>query len=238
MARFPVPATWANPEDCFLAHRREWCLADGMMIVAIILLVCGFVVGMLWLERGRQRAAAESLAAVAGRLNLELRIVQHAFGLQEASVEGHHQGKEVRFWAFTTGSGKSQRRWVAVGARPRQAVGFSFRIEPQGFGTKLAEFFGAREIQVGEPRFDAAWFVRTNAPGVFGAALVPEIREKMMRAREGGATGSYELKDEWVMYAEEGAFSKPNTAARLEALLPVVLDLADVTELCAGLRRT
>jgi hypothetical protein len=204
---------------------------SGMITFAVVLLVIG---GLVWLEVGRQRKALDQLGALAARLGLELKVVKRPFGLQQHSVEGIHQGKSVRFWSYTTGSGKSQRRWIAVGVQPRKCGTFSFRIEPQGMGTRVAEFFGAKEIQVGDRRFDDAWFVRTNAPDIFGAALVPEVRAKLMSAREAGAKGSFRLEQGWVMYAEEGSFAKTEAAARLEGLLPALLDLADLAEVCAG----
>lgn len=207
-----------------------------MPLVIAIVLVCGSIAWLIWLETKRWKRAGENLAALAARLGLELKIVKHPFGLQQASVEGRLQGKAVRFWSYTTGSGKSQRRWIAVGAQPRQCGSLSFRIEPQGVGTRVAEFFGAKEIQVGDRRFDDAWFVRTNAPEVFGAALLPELREKLLAARTAGAKGSYRLDEGWVLYAEEGSFAKPEAAQRLESLAPVLLDLADVVEFCAGQR--
>lgn len=207
-----------------------------MTAVIAIVLVCGSISLLIWLEAKRWHKAVQNLAAIAARLALELKVVKHAFGLQEASVEGQLQGKRVRFWSYTTGSGKSQRRWIAVGAQPRQGGALSFRIEPQGLGTRVAEFFGAKEIQVGDRRFDDAWFVRTNAPEVFGAALVPEIREKLLAARTAGAKGSYRIDEGWVVYAEEGSFAKPEAAQRLESLAPTLLDLADVVEFCASAR--
>lgn len=207
-----------------------------MHVVTAIVLVCAFIGWLIWLESKKWKQALANLGAVATRLGLELKVVKHAFGLQQASLEGSLQGKAVRFWSYTTGSGKSQRRWVAVGAQPRQCGQLKFRLDPQGLGTRVAEFFGAKEIQVGERRFDEAWFVRTNAPEVFGAALVPEIREKLLAARTAGATGSYRLEDGWVVYAEQGSFAPSGVVDRLESLVPALLDLADVVEFCAGQR--
>jgi hypothetical protein len=203
-----------------------------MEIIFILLGVSAFVGVLIWSEMGRQRKAAEHLAAMAARLGLEFKVEKKPFGQQVCSVEGHRHGKAVRFWSYTTGSGKSQRRWIAAGVRPRVVGTISFHIEPQGLGTRIAEFFGAKEIRVREPRFDDAWFVRTNTPELLAAALVPEIREKLMAAKQAGAKGSTRLEDGWVLYSEEGTFAKAEAVVRLESLLGLLLDLADVAELC------
>jgi hypothetical protein len=103
-------------------------------------------------------------------------------------------------------------------------------LEKQGFGSKLAELLGAHEITVGDPRFDAAWFVRTNQPEFFAAALIPELRDKLMAAQAMGARGKFELKDGVVKYAEQGTFADARLAGRLATLADVVGDLADVAE--------
>lgn len=65
------------------------------------------------------------------------------------------------------------------------------------------------------------------------APLIPEIREKLMAARQAGAKGRTRLEDGWVMYSEEGSFAKAEAVARLDSLLGLLLDLAEVAELCS-----
>lgn len=191
------------------------------------------IAGMIWLGVLQRRKMRANLAGLAARTGLQLIGGEQLLG-GRMEVTGTRQGKPVRFWMFTTGSQKSRRFWIAVGAQPRQQSGFTFRIEPQGLATRMAEWFGAKEIQVGDRQFDDTWFIRTNAPEVFGAALVPEIRAKLMAAREAGAKGDFKLENGTVFYAEEGSFASEKSLARLEGLLPVLLDLADVAEVCAA----
>ena len=96
------------------------------------------------------------------------------------------------------------------------------------------EFFGSKEITVGDPVFDAAWFVRTNEPDFLSAALVREIRGKFMAALAGGAKGSFALKDGAVCYAERGGFYSAPLTRRLEQQVPLLRDLADLAEVFAG----
>ncbi|MBI5689962.1 MAG: hypothetical protein HZC55_07655 [Verrucomicrobia bacterium] len=180
----------------------------------------------------QQRKEHENLTALALRLGLELKVETKAMGLQAVRINGWREGRRVEVWGFTTGSGKSRRRWVAAGAHPRECGSLTFRFDPQGLGTSLAEFFGAKEIQVGDRRFDEAWFIRTNRPDIFGATLVPELREKMLELRDAGLKGAYRLENGRVMYVEEGTFASARAVAHLEMVVPVLLLLTDVVEYC------
>lgn len=204
-----------------------------MDVVLFTLLAIGVVGLVIWVAVRQSRRTVENLTALAQRQGLQLREIGSSFFLSRHEVHGAHHGRGVRFWTFTTGSGKTRRHWVAVGVEPRQVGRFQFRLGPQGLFSRVAEWFGAKEITVGDAHFDAAWFVRTNAPEVFGAALVPEIRAKLMAARERGADEEFKLEEGWVCYAEQGDFSNEATVRKLESLLPVLNDLADVAEVCA-----
>lgn len=198
-------------------------------LIAVTLAAAG-----AWAAYAFQRRARENLRTLADRLGLNLVSRKVAWIGTEHSVEGELQGKRVRFWAYTTGSGKSRQHWVEVAVAPRRPVALEFRIEPQGFRTSLAAFLGAKEIEVGDPAFDRAWFIRTNAPDAFAAALLPEIRDQLTAARAAGAQAAFRLDGGWVRYAEGGGFAERKRLTRLESLLPLLLDLADVAEACGG----
>ena len=201
-----------------------------IVVVSLVVLV-GVII---WASLEEQKRALAHLGALASRQGLEVVVPDKSSWSATPVVEGRQAGRRVRFWSFTTGGGKSQRHWVAAGAEPRDVGQFAFRIEPQGLATRLAEWFGAKEITVGEARFDAAWFVRTTAPEALGAALLPEIRAKLMAAREGGAGGEFKLEEGWVCYVEQGRFANDATTRKLESLVPLLHDLADIAEVCAG----
>jgi len=202
--------------------------------VLVVLGFCAFFGLAIWAGRAQQKKALANLAALAGRLGLNVSGGQSTFGPGPAA-EGTQQGRQVRFWSYTTGSGKSRQHWVAAGVRPRADGGLNFELQPQGFGTKFMELFGVKEIQVGDQRFDDAWFVQTNQPEFLAAALVPEIREKLMQTVGPKARpGSYKLEAGVVRYAELGSFSDAALVARLESRLPLLHDLADVGEVFAS----
>lgn len=207
---------------------------DAVVTLAIVGGVAAFIGFIIWAAKTAQKQTLANVAALAARQGLQLLQEKKAFGVIEPRAEGSQGGRRVRFWAFATGSGKSRQMWIAAGVEPRRSGGFTFRLEAQGFSTKVAEFFGAKEITVGDAPFDAAWFVRSNAPELLAAALVPEIRAKLMAMHAAGVRQPVKLEQGWVTYAETGLFTDVKKIARLEAMLPVLHDLADVAEVCAG----
>ncbi|MBI2516275.1 MAG: hypothetical protein HYV95_05105 [Opitutae bacterium] len=195
-----------------------------------LLLFLGLII---WLNWWTQKKTLANLRALAGRLGLQLTAPPSALG-GGGMVSGAQQGRAVRFWTYTTGSGKSRQTWCAVGVRPRAVGGLQFELQRQNFGTKVMEWFGAKEIQVGDAGFDAAWFVQTNQPEFLAAALVPEIREKLMADAADAREGGYKLADGEVRFALRDNFTSEKAIARLEARLPVLHDLADVAEVFAA----
>jgi hypothetical protein len=153
-------------------------------------------------------------------------------------IDGELRGKAVAIFTYVTGSGKSQQTWAALTVRPTNPGTFTFVLQKQGFDTKVLEFFGTHEIAVGDAAFDAAWFIRTNRPEFFGAALIPELREKLMAAQREYPRGKFELKDGVVKYYEPGNFSTAIQAARFAAAADVVGDLADVADVAGAENRT
>ncbi len=108
------------------------------------------------------------------------------------------------------------------------AVLISDGWQNKGLGTKLQELFGAREIVVGVPEFDAAWFVQTNAPDFLRPALLPELLEKFREFR-----GAFKLEKGQVTYVEMGQFDSEERCRRFESAVSLACDLADIAEVYA-----
>ncbi len=193
------------------------------------------VIGLvLWLAAGQARKAAANLQALAQRLGLAYHEGQGAGWMTARTVTGLQAGREVSFHSFTTGSGKSSTSWRAVSVRPKTAGSLTFYFHRQGLASKIEALFGAKEAVTGDAPFDAAWFLQTNEPGFVGAALVPEVRAKLMAAHAAGVSnGSFKLENGMVRYAEVGSFSDAPACVRLERMLPVLHDLADLAEVAA-----
>lgn len=197
----------------------------------IVLGVGGFL--GWWIYRQNRRAAA-NLRALARRLGLDYFETKKAGWVATLIVTGQRDGREVQFFTFSTGSGKSRVTWRAVSVRPRAIGGLLFHLQPQGLATKLKELVGAREIVVGDATFDPKWFVETNEPDFLRAALVPEVRAKLTAAHATARSGgNFQLRQTAVRYAEHGTFADPDDCTRFEQLLPVMQDLADIAEVSA-----
>lgn len=147
-------------------------------------------------------------------------------------MSGRREGRNVAFYSFTTGSGKSRIHWCAVSVQPQRTGELTFHFQRQGLATKIGELFGTKEIVVGDPAFDAAWFVRTNQPDFFRAALLPEVRAKLMAAAS-RSRGHFKLEEAAVLYAEISTFADAEACVRLERMLPLLNELADIAEVAA-----
>jgi hypothetical protein len=203
---------------------------EGVTFLLVIGGFIGFFVVMISFAMKAHRQMVARLEAFARRLGFT--VIPAARKTDYPRIIGTVRGKQVEFFSYTTGSGKSRRHWVAVGVTPAVRVALTFRITRQGFVSTLQSLFGAKEIAVGDKAFDDRWFIETNKPDYFRAALLPEVRVKIDAAAAGArkhVNVEFKLEDGRVRYAEVGAFSE-ETLARYEAMLPLLCDLADLAE--------
>ena len=204
-----------------------------MTILPQLLLFAGIAGAMFWFIAQQARKARANVQGIAERLGLVL-TEKKSLGMTTGfELNGPVAGRDLRFWTYTTGSGKNSTTWCAVSVSVRATGRLAFELRRQGFTTKVMALFGAKEISVGDAAFDAAWFVQTNEPDFLRAALGPEIRAKLMPARADGATGSFKLEAGAVRYAEQGSFSDARQSDRLEQKVPLLQDLADLAEVFA-----
>jgi hypothetical protein len=210
-----------------MPHELFPLLAGGIGVSFVLLLV--------GLGAKASKRAFERVSRLADELGLVMEPARITLGLFHSSprARGERRGKHVEIYNYTTGSGKSRTTWSALSARPRADGGLTFKVTRQGFGSKVASLFGAREIQVGDPEFDAAWFIETNRPEFFAAALLPELRAKLQGAAR-GSRGSYKLEHGKVVYSEVGGFFDESRCQRFAVIADVVCDLADVAEVHAA----
>jgi hypothetical protein len=196
--------------------------------IAFFLGLIGFAIVMI---RRQQRQTLENLTKLANRLGLELNRQPAKLGFEPTpSVEGRHRGRPVRFFAYTTGSGKSRRAWSAVSAAVPGAGAFVLELVPENFLTRVATALGMQDIQIGDPTFDRAFIVRSNDAASAAAALLPEIRARLIAAFPRVFGGELTVKAGAVRYAEGGGLGDAACVARLEAMLEMVCDLAEVAE--------
>ncbi len=195
-----------------------------------------FVVLIVAAAARQSKRTAENFRQMAATLGLPFEDKPPVMGLFYAGpkMAGPLRGKHVELFPFSTGAGKSRVQWCAVSAAPSVASRLTFHLRRQGFGTKLMELFGTKEIQVGEAEFDRTWFIQTNQPDYFRTALLPELREKInVLVRESGTQArgmEFKLDQNGVRYAEMGTFSDSGRCKRCVRVVEIVCDLADLAE--------
>jgi hypothetical protein len=194
-----------------------------------------FVVLLLRFGANKAKRAHARVSRLAEELGLTMTPPRVTFGLFHSSphASGERRGKRLEIYTYATGSGKSRTTWSALSAQPRADGGLKFKLTRQGLGSKFAQLFGTKEIQVGDPEFDRAWFIETNRPEFFSAALLPELRTKLSAAATGGSRISFKLEQGKVVYAEAGGFFNDDRCRRFLALADVACDLADIAEVSA-----
>lgn len=206
-------------------------LPQVLIPVAFIAFTIGVVALAVTLGLRQQRKAMAQLGAVAARLGLELRRQPSKFGFEPTpTVEGRHRNRGVRFFSYTTGSGKSRTSWIAVAAAVNGGAGFTLDLYPENFIYRIATALGMQDIKINDPVFDPAFIVRSNDPAYAAAALLPEIRARLLEERQRGAHGHLSVKEGEVRYAEIGSFSEQDRVDRLARMLEPACDLAEVAE--------
>lgn len=211
------------------------------ILIALLMLVGGIALVALLLSLAIKQSerAHRNIEQLAERLGLTLAPARKRFGFwSESEAAGLRRGKSARLYAYTTGSGKSRTRWTALAVHPAATGGLTFQIGRQGFSTRLKQLFGAQEITVGDRAFDDAWFIQTNQPEFFRAALIPELRARLTAAfdNSGRAHGvAIKLESNAVVYAEMGDFSDERRCERIARMADVLSDFADVAEVFAQL---
>jgi hypothetical protein len=207
---------------------------SGVTSAIITLVVVGIVGLIIFATRHAAKISAQNVGLVADALGLTVTGGGSGILITEARAEGTYRGKRVEVYSFSTGSGKSRQLWAAISAAPKADGGLNFAFRRQGFGTRVMEMFGAREIQLGDLDFDRLWFVQTNQPDFLRAALLPEIRARISAFAEKGVRGpQIEVESGAVRYAEIGSFSSGRLAERVARAADVVCDLADIMEVFA-----
>ncbi|MFI5356798.1 MAG: hypothetical protein ACHQ4G_05640 [Opitutales bacterium] len=197
-----------------------------------LLMFAGFAVVflvVLSLVVSTSRKARDNMIRLAGKLGLTLKESKSVLGICRApEAAGTIRGKFVRLYTYTTSSGKNSDTWAALAVEPAVPGKLTFALTRQGLATKLMEVFGAHEVKVGDAAFDREWFVQTNAPEFFVAALLPELQAKLRPL-----AGKWELKNSRVTYVERGTFADARRCDRFGATVDAACDLADVAEVYA-----
>lgn len=205
-------------------------MAQGVAFILVIATFFAVVAILVWMGGRYSARAHENMRRLAGALGIDFVNAQPKLGLfyPEPRAAGRIRGKAVELYNYTTGSGKSRRTWSAVAVTPAADGGLTFALARQGFVSAVKAIFGAKEITVGHAEFDRAWFIQTNQPDFFRAALLPEVQEKFRAFH-----GTFKLEQGIVRYVEEGLFSDDDRCRRFETATSLACDLADIAEVHA-----
>jgi len=209
-------------------------MIPALVVVCFILIVGVAVLGAVKYAKKAQ----QNFLALAAQLGLTPVEVVKKIGIawSNPSAAGEIRGRPARVFNYSTGSGKSRTQWCAFSVVPRETGGLTFQISTQGLGSKILQVFGSREIEVGDPAFDAKWFIQTNQPEFLQAALIPELRDRMTAALSGFGrvrSPSFKLESNTILYSESATFGNEFCCGRIAGLREVMMDLADVAEVFA-----
>lgn len=205
-------------------------MQKDFLVFALLIVGVGVFFGIIYrIGATLSRKALANMRTLAERLKISVVEKPSKFGIHDyPEAAGTMRGKQVRLFNYTTGSGKSKTTWSAIAVTPTAHGGLTFALSREGIGSKMMSLFGAKEIKVGDKFFDDKWYVRSNAPEFFAAALLPEIREKIM-----AAPGGWKLQEGIVIYSERGMFSDTARCERFAPLTGAACDLADIAEVYA-----
>ena len=204
---------------------------------AFVLLAATMACISIWVMRSwarvwLQRKAVPNFRALAERLGLKFVSVEP----ETALATGILRGKPVELFAYTAPVPRGGwLSWAAVSARATDTAKLTFVLNGEGnYFPQLDRFnrmFCRPRLTTGDSLFDAKWvIVSSNSPEFFAAALIPELRAKLMASHAVGARGSFQLENGVVRSAEVGRFSDTKRCARFPALAGIVCDLADIVE--------
>ncbi len=203
----------------------------GVMVVV--------VGGAVMLGRWQGKRTSANLAALARDLGLQLRERPPALGIipLAPTVSGRNGGRELRFFTFSTGSGKSRQTWNAMGLACANPQALTFQLGAQNFLTVIGVMLGMQDVQVGDPVFDGRFVVKTNAPDYLRAALLPELRAELLRCwPQRGMGANVKLAGSEIVYAELGSFADSGVVERMKTMLAPLAALAVLPEVYGGAR--
>lgn len=124
------------------------------------------------------RAAAENAF---GRLGLMRALRKGGSGVRFAA-SGAAQGRELTLveHGYTSGSGDSKTTIRhAIAATPCPVAWPELRLTSESRLRKLAEWAGAKDIEVEDPAFNARWKVRCTDPEFAVVLLTPEVQREL-----------------------------------------------------------
>ncbi len=164
-------------------------------IIVIVVVICVLV------NVARTSEADSAWKTAAAQLGL----ANHGGGvLQRRFMQGSYRGFYVKLDTYAARSGNS-------GAHMRfrltfsQSLNLGLRITREGFISSVSKEFGAQDIEVGNPSFDAEALVKGADPDAVRAFLTPERQLRIQRFLRGSPNVT--IDDRGIQIVEPGLVS-------------------------------
>ncbi len=196
----------------------------GVLFVSVIGLI-------IWAGAVQTRKARANLQAIADRLGLSVQepAKKSIFAGSNTRVVGTFRGRPVQLYTYTTGSGKNRTTWCALSLQAGMPRDFSLKISGENLFTKAGRMLGIDDVTLGDPAFDEKLYVKTKQPDFVRAALIPEVRMRMVDAwKKHRGLGAFTVEGGEVKYAEMGNFANAKVCDRFPDMLEIAVDLAEI----------
>lgn len=206
---------------------------EVVLPILVPFLFIAFLGFIIWAAVVQTRKGRENLTTLADRLGLALQepVRRGPFSSGSRQLTGAFRNRPVRVYTFTTGSGKSRSSWCALSMQVRTAPGFSFKITGENLFTKAGRIFGVEDVQTGDAAFDEKFYLKSKQPEYIRAALIPEIRTRLLDAlRRHRQIGSFTIENGEVKYTEMGNFANRSVCDRFPTMIEIATDLAEIAE--------
>ena len=207
-----------------------------MLVLVIGAALIGFVVFIMRVAKKSALERNVALREMAGRLGFEYR-EDPAPGMFAPTpvVAGMINGRRARVHEFTRGSGKSRTRWVAASVQilGTSALKFTMRSQGPAILERIAGAFGYKDIVVGDPEFDAMFAINGRDETFLKAALIPEVRARLVVFWPKAGGGRITVGDGEAVYEQQGSLTNARCREHLEKSFPLLGDMVALAEVHA-----
>jgi hypothetical protein len=117
------------------------------------------------------------------------------------TVSGAYGGFNVYLYTYTQGSGKNKTTYTSMIVYLPKQTNIHLRVTREGFLSKITKAFGAQDIQLGDPAFDAAYIIKSDTPPFVPEVLDSQIRGAML---SGGDIMNFTISKGRVFYTQTG----------------------------------
>lgn len=190
------------------------------------------IVGGMFGARHQARQARANLAQLGERLGLGVLEGKRLpiIGSMPAGLGGSCRGRAMRVFTYSTGTSKNRTQWCALAAKIADPRGFTLSISAENFLTRAGRMIGVDDVAIGDEVFDRRFYVKSNDPDYVRAALLPEVRAKLLEAWKPDMGGSIAVQGDEVRYTTQGSFAQTGTCNRLAGVTEIVCDLAEIVD--------